>query len=222
MAGQDPAHPVIAGGQLFLRDNNRLFCYDVREDALKTPRPDPKSIGLSIPPAESQEKDRIGLRSVFVPTPQDVVEKMLELAGVGEKDLVYDLGSGDGRIVIAAAKRYGCRAVGYEIDRELVELSRGNVGKAGAERLVTIEQKDVFTLDVSQADVIAVYLLPKQLEKLIPQLEKLKPGSRIVSHQFEIPGIKPAKVIVADSEEDGDKHTLYLWTMPLKMVDGKE
>jgi protein-L-isoaspartate O-methyltransferase len=208
--------PVIAGGRLFLRDNNRLFCYDVREDALKTPRPDPQSIALSIPSAEAQEKDRIGLRSVFVPTPQDVVEKMLELAGVGEKDLVYDLGSGDGRIVIAAAKRYGCRAVGYEIDRELVELSRENVGKAGVERLVTIEQKDVFTVDLSKADVIAVYLLPKQLEKLVPQLEKLKPGSRIVSHQFEIPGVKPDKQVRIESNEDGDDHSLYLWTAPLK------
>ena len=71
-------------------------------------------------------------------------------------------------------------------------------------------------------DVIAVYLLPKQLEKLIPQLEKLKPGSRIVSHQFEIPGVKRDKMVAVQSNEDGDKHTLYLWTTPLKMVDGKE
>jgi len=208
--------PVIAGGRLFLRDNSRLFCYDVREDALKTPRPAAKSIDLSIPNTESREKDAARLRSVFVPTPKDVVEKMLELAGVGEKDLVYDLGSGDGRIVIAAAKRYGCRAVGYEIDRELVELSRENTAKAGVECFVTIEQKDVFTVDLSKADVIAVYLLPKQLEKLIPQLEKLKPGSRIVSYQFEIPGIKPDKQVRIESNEDGDDHSLYLWTSPLK------
>jgi ribosomal protein L11 methylase PrmA len=140
---------------------------------------------------------------------------MLELANVQKKDLIYDLGSGDGRIVIAAAKKYGCRAVGYEIDRDLVESSRENVGKAGVERLVTIEQKDVFTADLSKADVIAVYLLPKQLEKLVPRLQELKPGSRIVSHQFEIPGIKPDKTIEVKSAEDGDGHTIHFWTVPL-------
>ncbi len=82
--------------------------------------------------------------------------------------------------------------------------------------MVTIEQGDIFKVDLSQADVIAVYLLPKQLELLIPQLKKLKPGSRIVSHQFEIPGIEPDKTIEMQSGEDGEGHTIHLWTAPLQ------
>ena len=81
---------------------------------------------------------------------------------------------------------------------------------------MTIDQSDLFAADLRDADVIAVYLLPQQLEKLIPQLEKMKPGSRIISHQFEIPGVPPNKTVVVDSTEDGAKHTLYLWTLPLK------
>jgi cyclopropane fatty-acyl-phospholipid synthase-like methyltransferase len=140
---------------------------------------------------------------------------MLELAAVKTSDVVYDLGSGDGRIVITAAKKYGCKTVGYEIDKELVELSHERVKEAGVEQRVNIEHKDIFTVDVSRADVIAVYLLPKQLEALIPQLEKLKPGSRIVSHQFEIPGVKPNKTIEVKSAKDGDRHTIHLWMAPL-------
>ncbi len=153
---------------------------------------------------------------MFVPTPHDVVGKMLELAEVEKKSIVYDLGSGDGRIVIAAAEEYGCRAVGYEIDKELVALSREQAKKTGVAEMVTIEQGDIFKVDLSQADVIAVYLLPKQLELLIPQLKKLKPGSRIVSHQFEIPGIEPDKTIEMQSGEDGEGHTIHLWTAPLQ------
>ena len=206
--------PVIAGGRLYLQDKNRLFCYDVRGSEFEKLRPDPKTIATAGP--DSQPRSRGGPRSVFVPTPHDVVEKMLELAAVQKKDVVYDLGSGDGRIVIAAAKKYGCRAIGYEIDRELVELSRDKAREAGVERLVTIEGKDIFDADLSSADVVAVYLLPKQLEELIPQFQTLKPGSRIVSHYFGIPGIEPEKTFLIESRDDGEEHTIYLWTGPLK------
>ena len=141
---------------------------------------------------------------------------MLELAAVKKTDVVYDLGSGDGRIVITAAKKYGCTAVGYELDKELVESSRAKAEAADVKALVTIEARDLFTADLSEADVVALYLLPQQLEKLLPQLEKMKPGTRIVSHQFAIPGVPPDQVVPAESLEDGAKHTLYLWTLPLK------
>jgi precorrin-6B methylase 2/LEA14-like dessication related protein len=158
---------------------------------------------------------------IFVPTPHDVVDKMLEMAQVKEEDLVYDLGCGDGRIVVTAAKRYGCRAVGFDIDPRRVEESLQNVKKNNVGHLVTIEQKDIFTLDLSEADVITLFLLSSLNVKLIPQLEKLKPGSRIVSHNFAMEGIKPDKVITMFSNEDQFEHTIYLWTTPLKKEKGE-
>lgn len=154
----------------------------------------------------------------FVPTPQDGVDKMLEMAKVTKDDLLYDLGCGDGRIVVTAAKRYGCRAVGYDIDPERVKESRENVEKNKLKHLVTIENRDIFTLDLSKANVITLYLLPRLNVKLIPQLEKLRPGSRIVSHDFDMKGIQPDEVVTLTSEEDSEEHKIYLWTTPLKKV----
>jgi len=152
---------------------------------------------------------------IFVPTPQDVVDKMLELAQVTKDDLLYDLGCGDGRIVVTAAKRYGCKAVGYDIDSVRVKESLENVEKNNVGHLAAIEQKDIFTLDLSEANVITLYLLPSLNVKLFPQLDKLKPGSRIVSHDFRMRGIKPDKVLKLYSSEDHDEHKIYLWTIPL-------
>jgi len=154
----------------------------------------------------------------FVPTPQDVVDKMLELAKVKKNDLVYDLGCGDGRIVVTAAKRYGCKAIGYDIDPQRVKESLENVKKNSVGHLVRIEKKDIFTLDLSKANVITLYLLPSLNVELIPQLEKLKPGSRIVSHDFAMEGVQPDKVITVTSNEDDDEHEIYLWTSPLKKI----
>ncbi|MBN1421061.1 MAG: class I SAM-dependent methyltransferase [Planctomycetes bacterium] len=153
---------------------------------------------------------------IFVPTPEVVVEKMLELAKVGKDDLVYDLGCGDGRIVVTAAKKYGCRGVGFDVDPDRIEESLKNVKEKGVEDLVKIEQKDIFTLDLSDASVITLYLLPSLNVKLIPQLEKLKPGSRIVSHDFDMKGVKPDLVVEVRSENQYGEHTVYLWTTPLK------
>jgi SAM-dependent methyltransferase len=147
---------------------------------------------------------------------------MLELASVKKADLVYDLGSGDGRILITAAKKYGCKAVGIEIEPELVKLSRDRAKKEGVERLVSIEQKDIYTVDLREANVVTLYLLPEQLKRLMPQLKTLKPGSRIVSHQFELPGFTPGKAITVESKEDGGKHSAYLWTAPLKATSKDE
>ena len=166
--------------------------------------------------AEQQAKTARIPDVVFVPTPQEVVDKMLELAEVKKTDLVYDLGCGDGRIVVTAAKKYGCRAVGFDIDPDRIKESLENVKKSQVEKLVKIEQKDIFKLDLSPASVITLYLLPELNLKLIPQLEKLKPGSRIVSHDFRMKGVKPDKRVELESDEDGLDHKIFLWTTPLK------
>ena len=153
---------------------------------------------------------------IYVPTPNDVVDMMLHLARVTKEDVLYDLGCGDGRIVVAAAKKYGCKAVGFDIDPERVQESLENVKKNRVGRLVTIEQKDIFTLDLRPASVITLYLLPSLNVKLIPQLDKLEPGCRIVSHDFDMRGVKPDAVLTMDSEETGAEHAIYLWTTPLK------
>jgi outer membrane protein assembly factor BamB/precorrin-6B methylase 2 len=212
--------PVIAGGRLYLRDDDRLFCYDVRGGVAtrsaaldSTPRERGEDRSGTAPRPERQAHD------VFVPTPQDVVERMLEVAKVKRTDVVYDLGCGDGRIVVTAAKKYGCRAVGYDIDPECVRMSLASVRKHDVERLVTIEQKDLFTLDLSGADVVALYLLPRTSQRLLPQLARLKPGARIVSHAFEIPGLLPDRSLTYTSKEDDLPHKIYLWTVPLKKAE---
>jgi len=153
---------------------------------------------------------------IYVPTPNDVVAKMLELANVQKDDLLYDLGCGDGRIVVTAAKRFGCKAVGYDIDPKRVKESLENVAQNNIGHLVTIEQKDIFTLDLGKANVITLYLLPSLNVKLIPQLKKLKPGSRIVSHDFRMRGVKPDKIVNLTSSDDNTRHKIFLWTAPIK------
>jgi SAM-dependent methyltransferase len=153
----------------------------------------------------------------YVPTPRVVVEKMLELAEVKKGDVVYDLGCGDGRIVVTAAKKYGVKAVGVDIDPERVEESRENVRKNRLEKLVTIKKADIFTLDFKEATVVTLYLLPEVNVKLMPQLARLKPGSRIVSHDFAMRGAKPSKVVrmkAPDYRGHEREHIIYLWTVP--------
>jgi SAM-dependent methyltransferase len=156
---------------------------------------------------------------VYVGTPHDVVAKMLEVAKVTKDDVVYDLGCGDGRIVVAAAKKFGCRGVGFDVSPVRLSESRETIRRNGVENLVTVEQKDIFTLDLSKATVITLYLLPNLNVRLIPQLEKMPAGARIVSHDFDMKGVKPDKVITLSSKSDGVEHTIYLWTTPLKKVE---
>jgi hypothetical protein len=177
---------------------------------------------LSLPEAVEivvEGKKYNSLDVIYVFTPHDIVDKMLMLAKVSKDDTVYDLGCGDGRIPVTAAKKYGCKAVGYDLDPARVKESLENAKKNNVEHLVTIEQKDIFTLDLSQASVITLYLLPDMNKKLIPQLEKLKPGSRIVAHNFGIPGVKPDKVASFISSDDNLEHKVFLWTTPLKKID---
>lgn len=146
----------------------------------------------------------------FVPTPQEVVDMMIELAGVKKGDVVYDLGSGDGRIVVTAAKK-GAKAVGFEIDGDLVKQSRENIRKAGVQEQAEIRQQDILTVDLSAASVVTMYLLPDVNLKLKPNLlSQLKPGSRVVSHAFDMGDWKP------DRTERVEGRTVYLWTIPAK------
>lgn len=153
---------------------------------------------------------------VYVPTPHDVVDKMLKLAKVTKNDVVYDLGCGDGRIVVTAARKIGCKGIGFEIDPDRIKDSNENVKKYGVGNLVEIKNQNIFETDLSKASVITLYLLPRLNKKLVPQFEKMKPGSRIVSHAYDMPGIKPDKTITVKSREDNTTHKIYLWTIPLK------
>jgi SAM-dependent methyltransferase len=152
---------------------------------------------------------------LYVPTPEDVVDSMLALARVGKDDVVYDLGCGDGRIVVRAAERYGAHAVGYDIDPARVSEARENVAAHHVQQLVQIEQRDIFTLDLSAASVIALYLLPELNVRLLPQLERMKPGSRIVSHDFDFAGIAPKQVLRLGADAQGVAHSIYYYELPL-------
>jgi outer membrane protein assembly factor BamB len=184
------AMPIYANGTLYVMTEGTLF-------AIRAPKPRRPDV-------------------IFQPTPQGVVEKMLDLAGVQKDDVVADLGCGDGRILVTAAKKYGCKAVGYDLDKACVRLARENVQKEKVEKLVQIEQKDILEVDLSGVTVVTLYLGPTLNAKLIPQLQKMKPGSRIISHGFDMPGVKPDKVIDVTSREDDITRKVYLWTTPLK------
>jgi ribosomal protein L11 methylase PrmA len=148
---------------------------------------------------------------IFVPTPQEVVEDMLRLANVQKGDVLYDLGSGDGRIAITAARKYGIKATGIDIDPERIREANENAKKAGVTSLVQFRQEDLFAADFKDATVITLYLLPDLNVKLRPKLwNELKPGTRIVSHQFEMGAWKPEKRL----ESNG--RTIYFWTVPPK------
>jgi precorrin-6B methylase 2 len=169
-----------------------------------------QSFPAAAQPAQKYEDE--GKKIVpYVPTPQEVVERMLELAQVKKGDVVYDLGSGDGRIVVTAAKKYGVRAIGFEIDPERIKESAENIKKAGVGHLVEIRQQDIRTVDLSPASVLTMYLLPEVNLMIRPNIWKqMKPGSRVVSHDFDMGDWKPLKT---ENIKDGSSwdHTLYLW-----------
>jgi len=147
----------------------------------------------------------------YVHTPNLVVEGMLKLAGVTKDDVIYDLGCGDGRIVITAARLYGARGVGIDIDPDRVAEARANAAKEGVENLVKFEQKDLFEADIHDANVVMIYLLPSVNRKLRPKILKdLKPGTRIVSNTFDMGDWKP------DKEDHVDGRHLYFWSVPAK------
>jgi ribosomal protein L11 methylase PrmA len=142
---------------------------------------------------------------------------MVDLAQLSENDLVYDLGCGDGRILVAAAKEAGCQAVGFDIDSNLVRQAREKAEANGVAHLVTVQQRDVLTVDLSQANVVMVYLLPWIMEELIPQFEQMKPGSRIIAHDFGIPGYKPDRTIELPAvPPKSSSHQVHMWVAPLR------
>ena len=160
-------------------------------------------------------------RAPFITTPQDVVERMLRFAGTGPADLVVDLGSGDGRIVIAAARVFGARGLGIELDRALVEKSRDNARAAGVAERASFVHGDVQFADISHATVVTVYLLPGLINQLQPRfIGELEPGTRIVSHAFTMAGWKPDRWEIVRLAQrhpgQGDQSTLFLWVVPAK------
>lgn len=152
----------------------------------------------------------------YVPTPQHVVFRMLELADVSEDDVVYDLGSGDGRIVIAAAKEFGARGVGIEIDSQLVEQARNNARRADVEDQVEFRRRDLFEADFSEATVVTMYLWPTMTDRLRPKLRnELSPGTRVVSHDFEIEGWTPdTTTSIGNNTLQESATELHFWTVP--------
>ena len=153
---------------------------------------------------------------VYVGTPYDIVSAMLKMARVKTGDLVYDLGCGDGRVLVLAAQRYGCRGLGYDIDPERVSAARLNALRGGVDHLVSIAQADLFTLDFSNADVLSLYLLPEINDKLLPKLRKLKPGARLVFHNYGLEDVEAESSQEIISNEDNASHTIFLYTTPLK------
>ena len=154
----------------------------------------------------------------FVPTPPSAVARMVEMADIRPGDSVYDLGCGDGRIVIAAAKEQKIKAVGVDIDPERVAESRENVRAAGLESSVEIRQADVFDLDLSGADVVFLYLTPRLNARLMPQLRKLKPGARIISYEFDMGAAKPVELVREKFDRYGEQR-IYKWVVPWEERD---
>jgi SAM-dependent methyltransferase len=168
--------------------------------------------------AAQEAKPRREPDVVFVPTTEQAVEAMLKLAGVKKTDVLYDLGCGDGRIVVAAAKNFGARGVGIDINPVRIGEAKENARKAGVERLVRFEENDLFLADIHEATVVTLFLLPQLNLKLRPKLLKdLKPGTRIVSNTFDMGDWAAEKETAIGNTDDEDSylsHKFYLWTVP--------
>jgi Methyltransferase domain len=162
---------------------------------------------LESPPSIAEAPAR-QLDVPYVPTPPEVVAAMLQVANVGKSDILYDLGSGDGRIPIAAAKQFGTRGLGVDLDPERVQEATAKAKQEKVDTLVTFKQQDLFQTDLSQATVITLYLLPEVNLKLRSKLLGLKPGTRIVSHAFDMGDWKPEKVLQVNGR------TVYYWVVP--------
>lgn len=153
---------------------------------------------------------------VYVGTPYDVISQMLHMANIKKDDLLMDLGCGDGRMLVLAAQKYGTRGIGIEIDPDMVREARRNAKKNDVYDLVQIMQADIFDVDISEADVLLIYLLPEMNQRLIPQIETMKPGSRLVFNNYDLPGFYADRDLEIVSNENNSLHTIFLYTTPLK------
>jgi SAM-dependent methyltransferase len=168
--------------------------------------------GCSGPSSRSGAPPGRAFAGLWVPSPPEVIAAMLELAAVTPGDVVYDLGSGEGEIVIEAARRYGVRAVGVELDHERIENASKNAEEAGVTGRVTFVERDLFEVDIGEATVVALYLFPELMRRLRPKLlRELRPGTRIVSHDFALPDWPPEKTV--DVRLDRVRR-VYLWRVP--------
>ena len=168
---------------------------------------------VAVAGAQSPTTDKKPLDVPYVPTHESLVEEMLNMARVGGNDVLYDLGSGDGRIVITAARRFGTRGVGYDLDPERISEARENARRAGVTDRVRFEQQDIFTAKIADATVITMYLLPDVNMRLRPRLlSELKPGTRIVSHNYDLGDWQPVQR--KEMDVSGISHTLFLWIVP--------
>jgi len=168
------------------------------------------------PPAERSTPVTTGERlAPFVPSPMDVVDRMLQIARVGESDVLYDMGSGDGRIVIRAAELFGAKSIGIELDRGLAEESRDRIKERGLEDKASIIQGDLLQTDFSDATVVTLYLLVSANDKLRPIMEKtLKPGTRVVAHDMRVPGWEAYREEAVKSSTGAGTHFVYLYRIP--------
>jgi SAM-dependent methyltransferase len=166
-------------------------------------------------PAELETPQAEPLNAPYVATPQIVVDRMLELAELKSDDIVYDLGSGDGRVVITAAQKFGVRGVGIELDPDLIQVARANAEAAGVADRVEFRQADIFETDFSEATVVTLYLLPEVNLRLRPRLlSQLKPGTRIISHGFDMGNWRPEETVVVPADR---LRILYKWTVPAEI-----
>jgi ribosomal protein L11 methylase PrmA len=172
------------------------------------------AVTVLIVPMAARAQQAPALRTpdvIFVPTPQEVVDAMLKVAKVTQNDVIYDLGSGDGRIPITAAKTYGARGVGIDIDPQRIREATENLRTAGVGDKVKFLNQDLFSTNISEATVVTLYLLPSLNLKLIPKLNKeLKPGTRVVSHAFDMGTAKPLETLNVNGR------TVYFWTIPIQ------
>jgi SAM-dependent methyltransferase len=161
------------------------------------------------------------INAPFITTADPVIDKMIEIGEITDQDLVYDLGCGDGRIVIGAAVQRGCRGIGIDIDPVRVAEAKENAKRQRVEHLITIEEHDVFKVDLAKADVIVAYLLPWMLRDLKPSFDKCEAGTRIITHDFEIEGVEADKKVEVDLGRDS-RHVVFRYTTPLKRLPPKK
>jgi SAM-dependent methyltransferase len=172
-------------------------------------------LALSISIAAAQNKSGRQPDVPYVPTTPEAVQEMLKLAGVKKTDVVYDLGCGDGRMVITAAKIYGARGVGIDIDPKRIQEAKDGARKSGVENLVRFEENDLFQADLREATVVTLFLLQRINLQLRPKLlQELKPGTRIVSNTFDMGDWKPDKEQTLEGDDEAFSHRFYLWIVP--------